>query len=66
MKLLWEIFKDNLTDEWIGVCDGIGLTACGKTIPLLLVQITDSTETLFYDLVSEGNLEDFLVLRGLS
>ncbi|MGA2176400.1 MAG: hypothetical protein ABSH38_15595 [Verrucomicrobiota bacterium] len=63
-EIVWRIHRDAASGQWIGVCDPIGLTASGDTYNEAVECCNHAMEIVFKDLLSSGDLEEFLKLRG--
>lgn len=64
-QLVWKVEQDPSTRSWIGQCDAIRQTALGDSFnDLVHNSIRNLMQELFNDLLSEGELEDFLRQQG--
>jgi predicted RNase H-like HicB family nuclease len=63
-EIVWKICRDKVSGQWIGVCDPIGLTASGDTYSEAVENCNHAMDIVFKDLLSSGDLEEFLNLRG--
>ncbi len=63
-EIIWKVYRDQASGQWIGVCDPIGLTTSGDSYRELVENITQSTDSVFKDLLKTGDLDEFLSLRG--
>jgi len=63
-QIVWRIYRDDASGQWIGVCEPIGLTASGDTYSEAVECCNQAMELMFEDLLSSGDLDEFLKLRG--
>jgi len=50
---------------WMAVCDRLGLVATGEDFPEMVACVTEVMESLFQDLLDEGDMEGFMQDRGI-
>lgn len=60
----WRAFRDPSTRTWIGTCEPLKLTARGESWGELATDIDDVIQTLFTDLVHEGEQTFVAFLRS--
>lgn len=63
-KISWNVSQDAKSGAWVGVCDALGITALGETTEDLHASINDAMDGLFRDLLSDGELDEFLRQHG--
>jgi hypothetical protein len=63
-NLRWRIGRDRSSQEWVGHCDALRLTAEGATFGELLVDMNGVMQDLFRFLSEEGTLSAFLSQIG--
>jgi len=62
-KVSWRYMRDP-NDDFIAVCDPLGLTVSGGTFEELLACVQDSLNLLMLDLLARNELPRFLRERG--
>lgn len=60
----WKVTRDQKTGDWIGVCEPLQITSLGETQEDLHISIFETMDTLFRDLLVDGELGEFLLRRG--
>jgi predicted RNase H-like HicB family nuclease len=63
-KVVWQIARDTDSDNWIGFCPVLNLTAVGDTFDELQACMGEAMSLLFTDLLADNELEAFLQARG--
>lgn len=62
--IVWMYCLDPVSGWWCASCDGLGLTAAGKTFEEMTAEIPVAMEALFRILITEGAFQAFLEERG--
>jgi hypothetical protein len=63
-QILWQYFQDPKTRLWIGVCDVLKLTVEAESWATLHESIIEAMTMLFKELLSTGDLPNFLAENG--
>ena len=59
-QLAWRAWREAESQQWIGVCDALRLTALGNTWGELHQHADDIVDALFTDLLRTGDLDEYL------
>jgi len=63
--VLWQYFQDPKTRLWIGICPLLKLTVEADSQPALLESMSEAAIMFFQELLSTGDLQNFLSEHSL-
>jgi hypothetical protein len=63
-KLVWEYCQSPKSGKYVAVCDALKLTVQSDTYPELMESISETLDSVFRDLLANGNLKSFLRKHG--
>ena len=64
-EVVWRVGQDEESDKWVGYCEGLAITVQADSLDELHSLIPETMALLVQDLVEEGDLEEFLRLKGV-
>jgi hypothetical protein len=65
-NIQWQYFQDSKSQNWIAICDPLKLTLVADTLPELHESMAEAMDGFFKELLSTGDLQEFLKEHGWS